>query len=82
MINPLRRHAQTTDERMLEVLEHTYPAWRICRSRAGMWSAVRAAVPTLAQAEAGVLRYIVQPTSQALAAVLAQQLEIAQRIRG
>lgn len=82
MIDPQRRHAKTADERMLEVLEYTYPAWWIRRSRTGMWAAVRAAVPTIAQAEAGVHRYIVQPTSQALATVLAQQLEIMQRIRG
>jgi hypothetical protein len=46
-----------------------------------MWSAVRAATPTLAQAEAGLHQFIVQPTSRALAAILAQQLEVAQRVR-
>lgn len=81
MINPQRQHAPSADQ-ILNVLEHTYPAWRIRHSRSDMWAAVRAIAPTRSQAEAGVHRYIVQPTAQALAAVLAQQLDILQRVRG
>lgn len=63
-------------------LEQTYPAYHIQERRTGMWSAVRAAAPTRRQADAGLHRYIVQPGARALAAVLAQQLEIAHRHRG
>lgn len=63
-------------------LEQTYPAYHIQERPTGMWSAVRAAAPTRRQAEAGLHQYIVQPGARALAAVLAQQLEIAHRFRG
>jgi hypothetical protein len=64
----------------LAALEQTYPAWHIKRKR-GAWSAKRANPPTVAQAAAGVHALIIQPTMEALAAVLAQQMEIAQRVR-
>ncbi|MFG1963029.1 hypothetical protein [Nonomuraea sp. NPDC049028] len=63
-------------------MEQTYPAYHIHEQRTGMWSAVRAAAPTRRQAEAGLHQYIVQPDARALAAILAQQLEIAHRFRG
>ncbi|MFG1683442.1 hypothetical protein ACGFNP_24960 [Nonomuraea sp. NPDC049269] len=47
-----------------------------------MWSAARFTPPSAAQLEAGLHRYIVQPSGEALAAILARQLEISQRIRG
>jgi hypothetical protein len=62
-------------------LEYTYPGWHIRERPTGMWSAVRAACPSRRQAEEGLHRFIVQPGAQALAAVLAQQLDIAQRFR-
>lgn len=74
------QHAHTVSTHAFIILEQTYPAWRIRQSRAGMWSARRTV--TLNQAEAGLHRFIVQPTLEALSAILAQQLEIAQRIRG
>lgn len=43
-----------------------------------MWSAVRVSAPTDAQAAAGVHRYIVQASPQALAAILAYQAGILQ----
>lgn len=77
-----RRHTKSPAEQMLTVLEQTYPAYDIQRRAAGMWSAVRAVAPSMAQMEAGLHRYIVQPSGEALAAVLARQLEISQRVRG
>lgn len=65
----------------LLVLEMTYPAWTITRRRNGMWSAIRVVDPTLTQTRAGLHKYMMQPTMQALAAVLAAQLDIAQRTR-
>lgn len=62
-------------------LEQTYPGWHIREQSTGMWSAVRATPPTRRQADAGLHRYIVQPGTQALAAILAQQLDIAHRFR-
>ncbi|WP_165977862.1 hypothetical protein [Nonomuraea diastatica] len=44
-----------------------------------MWSAARAIAPTPVEAAAGVHRYIVQPSPEALAAVLAYQIGISQR---
>jgi predicted NAD/FAD-dependent oxidoreductase len=76
----MARHAHNTYERAVNILEQTYPAWNIRRASTGMWSARRSASST--QATAGLHRYIIQPTMEALAAVLAQQLEIAQRVRG
>lgn len=67
-----------TFRRKLAILEYTYPAWRI-RSRHGMWTAIRSTTP--AQAAAGLHQVVVQPTLDALAAILAQQLDIAQRVR-
>lgn len=46
-----------------------------------MWSAVRLTAPTAEQATAGLHQFIVQPTLEALSAVLAQQLAIAQHMR-
>lgn len=66
----------------LAAMEQTYPAYNIQERPTGMWSAIRATAPTRRQAEAGLHHYIVQPGARALAAVLAQQLEIAHRFRG
>lgn len=63
--------------RQLTVLRQTYPAWNIGHRR-GMWSAVRVTPPTPAEAAAGMHRYIVQPSLEALAAVLSYQTGIAQ----
>lgn len=76
-----RKPTHNLIEQKRSVLEHTYPAWNVHR-RGDMWSAARAAAPTPTQVEAGLHRYIVQPSMEALAAILAQQLEIAHRIRG
>lgn len=64
----------------LRILEQTYPGWDI-RQRGSMWSAVRLTAPTAEQATAGLHQFIVQPTLEALSAVLAQQLAIAQHMR-
>jgi hypothetical protein len=81
MPSPQRRFVDSTDADTLVVLEQTYPAWHIRRTRHGMWSATRATAPTLLQAEAGLHQFIVQPTARALSAILAQQLDIVQRVR-
>lgn len=79
---PVRARRRSLTERLLAVLEQTYPAYDSRRRASGMWSAVRVTPPSLAQVEAGLHRYIVQPSGEALAAVLARQLEISQRVRG
>lgn len=66
--------------RALAVLEHTYPAWHI-RDHAGRLSASRVRTPTPRQRAAGLHQHILQPTIVALAAILAQQLDISQRFR-
>lgn len=78
MTSPQHASAYTTAMSKLIVLEQTYPAWHI-NQRGGMWSAKRTVSP--AQMEAGLHEMILQPTMEALAAVLAQQLYIAQRVR-
>lgn len=62
----------------LRVIEQTYPAWRIRGRGNDMWSATRIVTPTPAQAAAGLHHFVVQPDLDALAAVLCQQLLIAQ----
>ena len=79
---PAQSRTQSLTERLLTVLEQTYPAYDIRRRASGMWSAVRNVPPSITQMEARLHRYIVQPSGEALAAVLARQLEISQRVRG
>jgi hypothetical protein len=64
----------------LAVIEQTYPGWHI-KSRGRMWSATRTTPPTPEQATAGLHHHIIQPGLDALAAVLSQQLYIAQTTR-
>lgn len=79
---PIRARTQSLTERLFTALEQTYPAYDIRRRVSGMWSAVRVTPPSAVQVEARLHRYIVQPSGEALAAVLARQLEISQRVRG
>lgn len=65
----------------LAILEQTYPRWQIRRRPTGMWTATRVITPTAAQAAAGLQRYLLLPTLDALAAVLCEQFLIAQTIR-
>lgn len=80
-MTPAPQPAHQPPSREWTALEYTYPGWHIRERPTGMWSAVRAAGPTRRQAEAGLHRFIVQRGAQALAAVLAQQLAIAQQFR-
>lgn len=64
----------------LSVMEHTYPGWRIREWPGNMWTATRVSAPTPAQAAAGLHRCILQPGLDALAAILCQQLYIAQMV--
>lgn len=79
-------HAQTQSldhiGRQLSVLEQNFPAWHVRRRPHGMWSAVRVCPLTDVQIKTRQHRYIVQPSMEALAAILAHQLHIAQRTRG
>ena len=60
------------------VIEQTYPGWHIRQWPGGMWSATRVTPPTEEQAAAGLHHCLLQPGLDALAAVLCQQLLIAQ----
>ncbi|KAB8186822.1 hypothetical protein FH608_045850 [Nonomuraea phyllanthi] len=71
-------HENDLNEHKLSVIEHTYPAWRIRQWPNDMWTATRITAPTPGQAAAGLHRCILQPGLDALAAVLCQQLYIAQ----
>lgn len=64
----------------LAVIEQTYPAWWIRRRRNNMWTATRVTTPTPRQVAAGLHQCIIQPSLDALAAVLCQQLYIAQTV--
>ncbi|WP_157253261.1 hypothetical protein [Nonomuraea typhae] len=79
MISPDPAAAQLA-HRQLAALRQTFPSWRIGCSRAGMWYAIRSTSPE-APAMAGLHRYIVQPSAEALAAILTQQLSLIQRVR-
>lgn len=63
----------------LAIIEQTYPGWNIRQRAGGMWSATRTSL-TPEQSEAGLHRYIIQPTLEAIAAVLSQQLYIMQSV--
>lgn len=80
MTSPCPEPYDSTTIDKLTVLEHTYPRWRISPREHGMWSATRVVPPTPAQSAAGVHRFIIQPDLDALAAVLCQQLGIAQTV--
>lgn len=77
-----RPHQPTPDTpAALSVIEQTYPRWQIRQRPNNMWIARRITPPTPIQAAAGLHRYIIQPSLEALAAVLCQQLLIAQTSR-
>lgn len=65
----------------LTVIEQTYPRWDIRQRPGNMWIARRVTPPTPTQAAAGLHCYIIQPSLEALAAVLCRQLLIAQTSR-
>lgn len=71
-------HANTTTSDKLTVIEQTYPGWRIRARPRNMWTATRVIPPTPQQAAAGLHECVLQPGLDALAAVLCQQLYIAQ----
>ena len=68
-------------DRQFAVLLSTFPGWHIARRPNGAWAARRTTPPTPEQAQAGVHQYLIQPSMQALAAVLTQQLGILQGFR-
>ncbi|WP_433520055.1 hypothetical protein ACQP2T_63685 (plasmid) [Nonomuraea sp. CA-143628] len=75
------RPAPSKAEAQFAVLEQTYPRWRIRRRSTGMWTATRVVAPTAAQSAAGLQRYLLLPTLDALAAALVEQFVIAQTVR-
>ena len=80
MTSPRPKHTNGAVTAKLAVIEQTYPAWRIRPRRNNMWTATRVTDPTPQQAAAGLHQCIIQPTLDALAAVLCQQLKIDQTV--
>lgn len=70
--------ASNITKNKLTVIEQTYPGWRIRARPRNMWTATRVIPPTPQQAAAGLHECVLQPGLDALAAVLCQQLYIAQ----